>query len=87
MVISVEMEKWTKEEVFEWLQNNCNLTRVQAKKFLVQEIDGQALQYLTQEDLLNPPLLLKLGPAKKVFAHVQNASGQMLLLFAFDRSP
>lgn len=87
VVISVEMENWTKDEVFEWLQNDGNLSGEQAQKFLEQEIDGEALQSLTQEDLTKPPLLLKLGPAKKILARVQHASGQILLLFAFNRSP
>jgi hypothetical protein len=86
-VISVKIQKWTKAKVFKWLQNNCNLSKRQAQKFLGQEIDGQALQYLTQEDLMKPPLLLKLGPAKRVLAHVQNALGQIMLLFAFQQEP
>jgi hypothetical protein len=81
MVISVKMEKWTKDKVFKWLQKDCNLSRKQAQIFLGQEIDGQALQCLTQEDLMKPPLLLKLGPTKRVLSHVQNASGQIILLF------
>ncbi len=84
IVIPVEMEKWTKDKVFEWLQNDCILSRKQARKFLGQEIDGQALRCLTQEDLTKPPLLLKLGPAKRLLAHVQNGSGQIFLPFSFQ---
>jgi hypothetical protein len=87
MVISGEMESWTKEKVFEWLQAECKLPEEQAQKFLAEEINGEALLYLTKQDFMNPPLQLKLGAAVIILQHVQNASGQILLLFAFNRSP
>jgi hypothetical protein len=89
MVISDEMKGWTKEKVFGWLQTECNLSEEQAQQFLTQEIDGEALQCLTKQEffLANPPLQLTLGAAAKIFSRVQNASGQILLLFSCNRSP
>jgi len=83
MVISVEMKEWTKEEVFEWLKTDCNLPEEQAQKFFTAEIDGEALQCLDKQDLMDAPLQLTLGAAKKILKHVHNASGQFLFLSAF----
>jgi hypothetical protein len=87
VVISVEMKGWTKEKVFEWLRTECNLPEEQAQRFLTQEIDGEALQCLTKQEFLTPPLQITLGAATRIFNRVQNSSGQILLLFAFKRSP
>ena len=83
MMISVEMKDWTNEKVFEWLQTECNLPKEQAQKFLTEEIDGEALLCLTKQEffLVTPPLQLTLGVATRIFSRVQNASGQILLLF------
>ncbi len=83
------MKGWAKEKVFEWLQTECNLPEEQAQRFLTQEIDGEALQCLTKQEffLVTPPLQITLGAATRIFNRVQNSSGQILLLFAFNRSP
>ena len=72
------MEEWTQEEVFKWLQTECKLPKKEAQKFLTAEINGEALKYLTKEDLLEPPLKLSLGPAKIVLEHVKKFAGQIL---------
>ncbi len=82
-MVSVEIKDWTKEKVFEWLQTACNLPKDQAQKFLKEEIDGEALLCLTKQEffLVTPPLQLTLGVATKIVSRVENASGQILLLF------
>ena len=77
------MKEWTKEEVFEWLKTKCDLPEEQAQNFLTAEINGEALLLLDKQDLMDPPLQLLLGPAKRVLQHVQNASGLFVFLFAF----
>jgi hypothetical protein len=83
MVISVEMKEWTKEEVFEWLKTVCNLPEEQAQKFFTADINGEALLCLDKQDLMDAPLQLTLGAAKRLLRHVHNASGQFLFLSAF----
>ena len=87
MLISIKMKNWTCQDVFNWLQTKFDLPEEQAQKFVTEEIDGEALQCLTTDNLTGPKLQLKLGVAARIFQRVKEASGQILLLFTFERSP
>ena len=58
------METWSQEEVFQWLQTECNLSEHQAQIFKTETINGQVLQSLTEAELRAVPFNLTFGQAR-----------------------
>jgi len=50
-------------------------------KFVLQEIDGKALLLITRNDVLTG-MSFKLGPALKIYAHVQRLQMRGICLFS-----
>lgn len=62
--------KWSVQEVFEFIKNLPGCSDY-AEDFLIQEIDGQALMLL-KEDHLMTAMAMKLGPALKIVAKIDD---------------
>lgn len=66
----VDPVKWSVQEVFEFIKNLPGCSDY-AEDFLIQEIDGQALMLL-KEDHLMSAMAMKLGPALKIVAKIDD---------------
>ena len=66
----VDPLKWGVQEVFEFIKNLPGCSDY-AEDFLIQEIDGQALMLL-KEDHLMTAMAMKLGPALKIVAKIDD---------------
>ncbi|XP_060534304.1 polyhomeotic-proximal chromatin protein-like [Cylas formicarius] len=66
----VDPMKWTVQEVFKFIKNLPGCSEY-AEDFLIQEIDGQALMLL-KEDHLMTAMAMKLGPALKIVAKIDD---------------
>jgi len=66
----VDPLKWGVQEVFEFIKNLPGCSDY-AEDFLIQEIDGQALMLL-KEDHLMTAMSMKLGPALKIVAKIDD---------------
>ena len=75
------MEKWTDEQVFQWLQRECSISQKLAHTFKVQKIDGEALIELSQDELTGSPFGLTVGEAKKVIRSVRTSQTSTRQLF------
>jgi hypothetical protein len=66
----VDPLKWTVQEVCDFIKNLPGCSDY-AEDFLIQEIDGQALMLL-KEDHLMTAMAMKLGPALKIVAKIDD---------------
>nr|CAI5821362.1 unnamed protein product [Callosobruchus analis] len=67
----VDPMKWSVQEVFNFIKNLGEGCSDYAEDFLIQEIDGQALMLL-KEDHLMTAMAMKLGPALKIVAKIDD---------------
>ncbi|CAH2002081.1 unnamed protein product [Acanthoscelides obtectus] len=67
----VDPMKWSVQEVFTFIKNLGEGCSDYAEDFLIQEIDGQALMLL-KEDHLMTAMAMKLGPALKIVAKIDD---------------
>jgi hypothetical protein len=78
------MDKWTIDEVFEWLQTTIKLSMQQAEVFKDVSIDGSILLDFTEGRLKDVPFCLKIGPRMHIMQCInqfKDASGKGLFLF------
>ncbi|PAA90864.1 hypothetical protein BOX15_Mlig032614g3 [Macrostomum lignano] len=77
---SVEPQRPARPEVLNWSVSDVHQLVAStpgcapfAVNFRLQEIDGEALLLLKEENLMRPPLSMKLGPALKLSARIEEA--------------
>jgi hypothetical protein len=75
MVIAVDMDNSSLTEVSDWLQRECKIDPEQAKIFVQEKVDGEALALLTEKMLMSTPFHLKTGDALKTIAKIKKLQG------------
>ena len=88
MTVPVKMEKWTIDEVVEWLQTTIKLSTQQAEVFKDESIDGSILLDFTEERLKDVPFCLKTGPRMHIMRCInqfKDASGKGSVSFWLNR--
>jgi hypothetical protein len=86
MVFQVRMDKWTSDEVFEWLHSTIRISEEKATIFRDEEVDGRALLGFTERRLQDDPFSLRVGPRVKIMQAINqfnDAPGKDLLLCGF----
>lgn len=63
------IEKWTKEDVHQWLVTEVKVHKTLADRFFEEEVSGEILVVFEKTDILD--LGLKHGPAVKIRCHVE----------------
>jgi hypothetical protein len=66
------MDKWTPEEVSNWLHTEFNISNEQAKTFSDQEISGKNLLKFTEQRLKDAPFFLKIGTAMDIMERIED---------------
>ncbi|XP_076010585.1 sterile alpha motif domain-containing protein 9-like [Genypterus blacodes] len=64
--IPAYVERWTKEQVNQWLRQHVNIYKNHADRLQDEDVSGDCLVYFTKQDLLD--LDVKSGPAVKILA-------------------
>ncbi|CAK6979056.1 sterile alpha motif domain-containing protein 9-like [Scomber scombrus] len=64
-----EIEKWTKEDVHQWLMTQVKVHEPCADKFIEEEVSGDTLFHFEKADILD--LGIKQGPAVKITSYLE----------------